>query len=198
MTLVGKGAEAELHSKEFLGREVVVKERKEKKYRIKEIDVPLRKKRTRTEAKLLVASKKALVKVPTINELKEFEISMNKIDGKLLRDAKITPSLLSLAGAYLARLHNSGIIHGDYTTANLMVDSKGTLFVIDFGLGSVSKDLEDKAVDVLLFKKSLGDKRKFESFLKGYKKESKEFEKTMGQLKEVEKRGRYVVRAMQG
>jgi N6-L-threonylcarbamoyladenine synthase/protein kinase Bud32 len=198
MGLIGKGAEAELYSKKFLEREIVAKERREKKYRIKEIDVPLRKKRTRTEAKLLAAAKKALVAVPVIYELNEFDISMNRINGKLLRDVKLTQKLLVLAGIYLARLHNSSIIHGDYTTANIMVDSKGKLFVIDFGLGSFSKDSEDKAVDVLLFKKSLGDKKQFESFLTGYRKESKEFEKTMGQLREVEKRGRYVVRAMQG
>ncbi len=198
MRLIGKGAEAELREGRFITEGVVVKNRIEKKYRIKEIDVPLRKKRTKIEARLLSAAKKARVKVPLIYGLGEFEITMMRIEGKLLRDARATPLLLKLAGTYLARLHNLSIIHGDYTPANLMVDSKGELFVIDFGLGSFSKDLEDKAVDILLMKKALGDEKQYRTFLKGYETESKEFGRVMGQLTEVEKRGRYVVRAMQG
>ena len=198
MKLIGKGAEAELRSAKFLGDEVVVKDRIEKKYRIKEIDVPLRKKRTRIEARLLSAAKRARVLVPLIYGLGEFEITMTRIGGKLLRDSEITPKILKLSGIYLARLHNSSIIHGDYTPANLMVDSKGDLFVIDFGLGSFSKDLEDKAVDILLMKKALGDKKQYSEFLKGYESESNAYGRVMGQLAEVEKRGRYVVRAMQG
>jgi Kae1-associated kinase Bud32 len=197
MKLIGKGAEAELRVAKFLGEDSVVKDRVGKKYRIKEIDVPLRKKRTRTEARLLVAAKKAGVKVPIIYGLDEFSITINRIDGKLLRDSRTTEKLLGLAGRYLARLHNADIIHGDYTMANLMVDSKGELYVIDFGLGSLSKDLEDKAVDLLLMKKSLGNKRMYGEFLSGYNGESREFGKVMRQLAEVEKRGRYVVRAMQ-
>ncbi|MFH0817494.1 MAG: KEOPS complex kinase/ATPase Bud32 [Candidatus Micrarchaeota archaeon] len=198
MKLIGKGAEAELLEAKFLKSSVVVKDRIEKKYRIKEIDVPLRKKRTRTEARLLSFAKKANVLVPQVIELGEFEITMNLIEGKLLRDSKITSRLAKLAGIYLARLHNFGINHGDYTPANLIVDSKGELFVIDFGLGSLSKDLEDEAVDILLMKKGLGDKKQFGEFLKGYESERKEFKNVMRQLAEVEKRGRYVVRAMQG
>ncbi|MFH1470307.1 MAG: KEOPS complex kinase/ATPase Bud32 [Candidatus Micrarchaeota archaeon] len=198
MALVGKGAEAELREAKFANEDAVVKDRIEKKYRIREIDVPLRKRRTKIEARLLSASKKSGVRTPLIRELSEFGIVMERIDGKLLRDLEHDSKLLKLAGIYLARLHNSDIIHGDYTPANLMVDSNGELFVIDFGLGSFSKDLEDKAVDILLMKKALGSKAQYGQFLKGYEKESKEFEKVMNQLAEVEKRGRYVVRAMQG
>ncbi len=197
MKLIGKGAEAELYLAELAGKEIVLKDRIEKRYRIKEIDVPLRKKRTRIEARLLSLAKKAGVRVPSVSELTEFRIGMSRIDGKLLRDVKQTAKLLELSGRYLARLHSAGIVHGDYTPANLMVDSEGDLFVIDFGLGSVSKDLEDKAVDILLMKKALGNKKLYESFIRGYAAESAEFEGVMHQLAEVEKRGRYVVRAMQ-
>ncbi len=198
MKLIGKGAEAELREARFLGEEAVAKDRIEKKYRVREIDVPLRKKRTRIEARLLSAAKKAGVKTPLIRELGEFEITMTRIEGRLLGDSRMNPKLLKLAGIYLARLHNSDIIHGDYTPANLMVDSRGNLFVIDFGLGSFSKDLEDRAVDILLMKKALGNKKQYADFLKGYKRESKGHERILNQLLEVEKRGRYVVRAMQG
>ena len=198
MKLIGKGAEAELYLDKFLTREIVVKDRKEKKYRIKEIDVPLRKRRTRNEARLLALAKKALVKVPIVHELGEFKITINRIKGKLLRDSKTTSELLRTAGEYLARLHLAGITHGDYTTANLMVDERGRLHVIDFGLGSFSRDLEDKAIDVLLMKKSLGDEKKYKQFLSGYKIKNKDYSRILKQLEEVERRGRYVVRAMQG
>jgi Kae1-associated kinase Bud32 len=198
MGLVGKGAEAELRDSELAGTPGVLKDRIKKKYRIPQIDIPLRRKRTRTEAKLLSLAKKALVKVPLILMLSEFGVTMSKIDGKLLRDVKLTSKLLRTAGEYLGRLHSAGIVHGDYTPANLMVDGKGELYVIDFGLGSLSNDLEDKAVDILLMKKSLGSTKDFSAFLGGYKKENAESAKVLGQLAEVEKRGRYVVRAMQG
>ncbi|MFH1448498.1 MAG: KEOPS complex kinase/ATPase Bud32 [Candidatus Micrarchaeota archaeon] len=198
MKSIGKGAEAELYKSNFLGKGIVVKERICKKYRIMEIDVPLRRTRTKNEARLLSAAKKAMVPVPTIYEIGTYNIFMSRIDGKLLRDLRTTPFLLRKAGEYLARLHKSNIVHGDYTTANLMVDSDGKLYVIDFGLGSLSKDLEDKAVDILLMKKSLDNRVWYREFLKGYARGNREYRAVLKQLEEVERRGRYVVRAMQG
>ena len=56
----------------------------------------------------------------------------------------------------LAALHKADIIHGDYTPANLILESGGRrMFVIDFGLGFISNDIEDKAVDVFTMMRAI-------------------------------------------
>jgi len=69
------------------------------------------------------------------------------------------------------------------------------LYIIDFGLGFISKRIEDKAVDLHLIKQALEAKhfkeheKLFKSFLNGYK--SKDKDKILAQLEKVEARGRY-------
>lgn len=71
------------------------------------------------------------------------------------------------------------------------------IYLIDFGLGFHSHKLEDKAVDIHLLKQALEAKhfqnweKLFNSFVKGYKKNSKHSEKIFQRLKAVEKRGKY-------
>mgnify|MGYP001563332352 CR=1 FL=1 len=70
------------------------------------------------------------------------------------------------------------------------------VFFIDFGLGFISHKIEDKAVDLHLFREALEAKHfkywktLFKEFLKGYEKYS-EHKKVLEQLRKVEKRGRY-------
>ena len=76
----------------------------------------------------------------------------------------------------------------------LTADNK--LYFIDFGLGFHSRKFEDKAVDLHLIKQALEAKHfknwetLWKEIQKGYQ-ESKDAEKTLNQLKAVEKRGRY-------
>ena len=49
MKLIAKGAEAEL----FLDKDKIIKKRISKRYRTKELDIPLRKNRKRREAKVI-------------------------------------------------------------------------------------------------------------------------------------------------
>ncbi len=95
------------------------------------------------------------------------------------------------AGALLARLHEADIIHGDYTPANL-IESKDrkSIFVIDFGLGFVSNDIEDKAVDVFTMLRSLQGPQGKAAFLEGYGMYRRSGE-VAGRVKEVESRVRY-------
>lgn len=90
------------------------------------------------------------------------------------------------AGDYLAKLHNNGIIHGDYTPANLIKTKKG-ISVIDFGLGFFSNDIEDMAVDVFTMLKAIDRK---EEFLKGYRK-SKRYNSILKRVEDIRKRMRY-------
>lgn len=69
------------------------------------------------------------------------------------------------------------------------------VFIIDFGLGFISKRIEDKAVDLHLIKQALeakhfqNHKDLFESFIKGYNPKEKSL--ILKQLEKVESRGRY-------
>ncbi len=179
-----KGAEAVLKNASFMGRRILVKERIPKTYRIRELDNKLRRERTRQETKLLHRAKSIGVKCPTVLFVDEFSIGMIKLGGKR---PEMNPKECKSAGEILAKLHNAGIIHGDFTPANL-IKSGNKIYVIDFGLGFFSNDIEDKAVDVLTMLKSIENSHEF---LRGYKKESRGFEKIMERMEEVKRRARY-------
>jgi len=178
-----KGAEAVLRKSSLLGKPVVVKERITKKYRVRKLDDRLRRERTRSEARILNKAKTAGVLCPTVLEVEEFAITLSFIAG---RRPKMSRKQAEEAGKMLASLHGADIIHGDYTPANLLLDGK-RMFVIDFGLGFISNDIEDKAVDVFTMLRAISEK---DAFIKGYGSYSKA-EKVLKRLKDVEKRVRY-------
>ncbi len=180
-----RGAEAVLERRRLLGREVVVKSRVPKAYRVARLDERLRAERTRGEARLLHRAKLAGVGCPTVLEVGEFEIVMSFIEGER---PEMEPAEAREAGALLAKLHSADIIHGDYTPANL-IRGEG-LWVIDFGLGFVSNDIEDKAVDVFTMLRSLQDETKKGAFIEGYSAYAKS-KAVLERVKDVEKRVRY-------
>jgi Kae1-associated kinase Bud32 len=175
----------------------VVKSRMAKGYRVKELDTKLRTERTKSEARLLHKAKLAGVDCPTVLCVDEFDITMTVVSGKR---PEMIPKQSHDAGAILAKLHANDIIHGDYTPANLIQSesknekTKNTgerdLFVIDFGLGFVSNDVEDKAVDVFTMLRALADKDKKEAFVDGYRAYVKA-DSVLKRVKDVEKRVRY-------
>ncbi|MFH0737558.1 MAG: KEOPS complex kinase/ATPase Bud32 [Candidatus Micrarchaeota archaeon] len=189
-----RGAEAVLSKKILLGRQCVVKERLPKGYRATELDRRLRMERTRGEARLLHKAKLAGVDCPTVYEVDDFRITMGFIGGS--RPA-MDEGDAEGAGRMLAKLHKDDIIHGDFTPANLILSDK-RLYVIDFGLGFISKDIEDKAVDVFTMLRALGDgrgkgksrERAEEAFLSGYDSYEKA-PSVLKRVKDVEKRVRY-------
>ncbi|MBT3720315.1 Kae1-associated serine/threonine protein kinase [archaeon] len=192
MTLIGKGAEAEI----FKEDNIVIKKRIKKNYRIKEIDLPLRKTRTRREAKILEKLPKE-IPAPKLIQLddKNMEIKMSFIKGKKIRDILEGDLNLCLEiGEKLALMHNSEIIHGDLTTSNMIYDNN--VYFIDFGLSYFSKKIEDKAVDLHLIKQALESKhhtifeKAFSLVLKGYKNKSKNYNEVITRLEKVESRGR--------
>jgi Kae1-associated kinase Bud32 len=190
-----RGAEAKLYLSKLLGLPVLVKERANKQYRAKELDDQIRKSRTRNEARVMLRAIVAGINVPKLLSVGEYSIHMQKIEGKRLREAKLNTAkskqVFKSAGEMLAKLHAAGIVHGDFTPANIILSKKG-LYLIDFGLASLSNELEDKAVDVLLMEKSISSKE-FTYFLNGYKK-SKELKSILGRMQEIKKRGRYQIR----
>ena len=178
-----RGAEAVIIPVEFLGRNLLKKERVKKTYRIKEIDTELRVGRTRREARLLHKAKLAGVKCPTVYEVGIDYLIMDKISGRKLRGDS---EELKEAGEVLGALHAAGIIHGDFTPYNIIVNSSG-IFVIDFGLGSFSKKVESQADDVITMLRGIEGKKQF---IAGYKKFSGSRE-VLKRIEKIESRARY-------
>mgnify|MGYP001607177659 CR=1 FL=1 len=77
MQLIARGAEAVIYLKD--GK--LVKERVKKGYRLEEIDEALRKRRTRSEAKLLREARRAGADTPQITSEGAFTIEMDFING---------------------------------------------------------------------------------------------------------------------
>lgn len=201
-----EGAEAVLAPISFAGFDALDKIRPQKPYRPQSLDLKIRSMRTRAEARLLHKAKSAQVPCPLVLAVGPYDIIIEKKKGKTLNrieSKKILPSTWKLAGEYLAMLHSAGIVHGDYTPANIMMieksekkeeskkdnANKASLCIIDFGLGFNTHDIEDFAVDVLTMKKALKEKAAQKAFLQGY--ESKGDWRVLRQMKEVEKRARY-------
>lgn len=206
--LLAKGAEANIYPDHYLDEEVLVKKRVVKGYRIKEIDDYLRKKRTKNEAKLMAEAKRCGVVTPLVYDvdLKEHSITMEKVQGIEVKkifssedplDLNQIRSISRTIGEDVARLHDCGLIHGDLTTSNLILgaDGKSVVF-IDFGLGKVSDLVEDKGVDLLVFKKAINgihhdiSRECFDHILKGYE-SARDYREVVTKIEEIEGRGRY-------
>ena len=189
---IAKGAESNIVKSSYLGEKAVLKDRIPKGYRISEIDDKIRKARTKEEAKLLSDAKRAGVKTPVLYDinLQEKSILMEEIDGQMVKDI-INEDLAFRIGEEIAKLHSADIIHGDITTSNIMLQDDKLVF-IDFGLGRYSPLDEDKAVDLLVLKKSLQSidynlaVKYFDCVLKGYGRRD-----MVNKISDIESRGRY-------
>lgn len=207
MQILYRGAESIIYLDIFDGQEVLVKERIQKGYRLKEIDEKLRKERTRKEVKLLTEARKYNVLTPKILhvDFQKHKIIMENIDGTRIKeflnsaDKKNIEKVCLEIGKLVGRLHANNIIHGDITTSNMILkDNK--IYFIDFSLGEFSNRLEDKGVDLNLLYEALKSthfkisKLCWNNILKGYKQEYRESDKVMERVNEIEKRARYMAR----
>lgn len=194
MIKIGEGAEAVIYQSRILGREVLLKRREAKKYRVKELDERLRKERTSTEARVMLRLAKAGVPVPRIVAVGRFSIYMEKLPGILLKEANPSAEIFREIGETLGRIHTRDIAHGDFTPANIMLSGK-SIFIIDFGLSEVTKSQEEKALDLLLMKRSI-PKRQYSAFERAYLQTYSNSKIIINRLKEIEKRGRYQIRTL--
>lgn len=171
-TLVKQGAEAKLHVGSFLGQKAIAKERFPKKYRHPSLDQQLTKKRLKAELKLLIRCKKLGIRTPTIffadadkslfimEYLSEAVTSRDLINAVRASEAEADcnrlTDVLKKMGETVAKLHNDGVIHGDLTTSNILVDAgrEDELVMIDFGLGFSEGTAEDKGVDLYVLERA--------------------------------------------
>lgn len=199
MKLVAQGAEAKLFKSKFEGKQALLKQRVPKGYRCKELDDRLRSTRTTGEANMFRKARSLGVKTPSLFEVdkKKKEIVMEFIEGSRLKDVlnKKNVELCRQVGETIALMHEGNIVHGDLTTSNIMVKGKD-LYFIDFGLGKTSAKPEDKAVDLLVFRKTFEAThvelmpKGWEMILKGYLAKGGKKE-VLKQMEKVEARVRY-------
>jgi len=211
--LIKKGAEANLYLAQWHGREAVLKKRVPKKYRPIELDHQIRTYRTIHEPQLMSRAKEAGVPTPTIFliDVQNTTIIMQFIKGKqikLLLDEigeNERQNVCFKIGELIAKLHENGIIHGDLTTSNMIMNPSGRIFFVDFGLGEKSAELEAKGVDLHLMKRALQSTHYqfaedcYRSVIRGYGTlvGSREQQGILEKISEIERRGRYVAERKQ-
>ena len=206
--LLKKGAEASLFFINWYGKEAIIKVRIPKKYRPPTLDQQIRRYRTIHEPQLMHHAKTAGVATPLIYmvNVSQSTIIMQYIKGPQIKtllnnlDKPNQHSLCLQIGKSIAHLHNSGLIHGDLTTSNMIQAQSGQIYFIDFGLGEKNAELEAQGVDLHLFKRALQSTHFsfwedcLTSVLCGYTSirgdvlSEKVYEKT----RQIESRGRYV------
>jgi N6-L-threonylcarbamoyladenine synthase/protein kinase Bud32 len=172
--------------------EEVEKDRKEKNYRHPQLDERIRKERNRKEVRVLEKARQNGVNTPEVLDEGDTEFEMEKIEGRVLKEAvQEEPELLEKLAVQVARLHSVDVIHGDLTTSNAVV-SGGELYLIDFGLSDHSERIEDKAVDIHLLKQVLRashNEELWEIFAEKYREEGNG--KVVDKVPEIEERARY-------
>jgi len=205
--LIRKGAEANLYLVTLYGRDIVVKERIRKSYRVDQLDQKIRSYRTVHEAQMIHEAKKAGVSTPVIYLIDEpgCKIMMEHLQGPRLKEELATASpsrrksICYFVGNSIGRLHRNQIIHGDLTTSNMILTDEEKVSFIDFGLSFQSNEIEDKGVDIHLVKRALDSTHYayaepcFRSILVGYETAvgAREAQQALLRAKEIERRGRY-------
>mgnify|MGYP001060571817 CR=1 FL=1 len=197
------GAEARLDSSEWMGREVVTKQRVVKGYRHPALDKSLQTSRIKNEARLMLEARRAGIAVPVIYSVDYAggRIVMQEIKGVRVKDAlndlpgPEAEEVCRKIGEISARLHMSDIVHGDLTTSNMLLEGD-RIVLIDFSLGSKTSELEDKGVDMHLLEEAFHSAHHARSGLydivKGsYARTYPQGDEVLRKVKEIEKRGRY-------
>jgi TP53 regulating kinase-like protein len=211
--LLKKGAEASLFLADWHDKRVVIKSRLPKKYRPEQLDLTIRRYRTVHEPQLIHEAKRAGVPTPTIFmvDVENSSIIMEYVEGiqvKQLLDGLCEMDRAELCqriGEEIGKLHKHGIIHGDLTTSNMILNPEGRIFLIDFGLGDKSTETEAQGVDLHLLRRALQSthfqvaEECFATVLRGYSAVlgAEATTTVLDKVREIEKRGRYVAERQQ-
>jgi len=172
-----------------------VKRRLSKWYRVPALDSRLIAERTRAEARLIAAARRAGVPTPVIRDITGDSIIMERVNGELLTNA-LSAAHLKEAGRMVGKLHCAGIMHGDLTTSNMILQD-GRCVLIDFGLAQVSSEIEQRGVDIhVLFQTLVSTTPDSEAlkaaFVQGYRETFAGADDVIAREHEIELRGRYL------
>ena len=177
------GAEAEVWSGLWMGRQAVRKIRRKRGWRHPNLEKRLGFRRLLSEARLLIRARRVGLEVPAIwdVDLDKGILVMEMLPGRplieLLRDDNSTQDLIrnSLynSGALVRRLHRLAITHGDLSTNNILIDDDLSAHLVDFGLASIDYEVERFGIDLHVIDEILGASHPsieggIDIFLKGY------------------------------
>ena len=113
--------------------------------------------------------------------------------------------LMGEIGDLVGRMHQTGVVHGDLTTSNILLrsssrgtnqeDLKSETVLIDFGLAAQGADLEDRAVDLYVLERAFGSTHPgtemlFGEVLRAYGQSYKGARPTLKRYEDVRMRGR--------
>ena len=177
------GAEAEVWSGLWMGRQAVRKIRRKRGWRHPNLEKLLGFRRLLSEARLLIRARRVGLEVPAIwdVDLDKGILVMEMLPGRplieLLIDENSTQDLIrnSLynSGALVRRLHRLAITHGDLSTNNILIDDDLSAHLVDFGLASIDYEVERFGIDLHVIDEILGASHPsieggIDIFLKGY------------------------------
>jgi TP53 regulating kinase-like protein len=208
--LIYKGAEAEIYLQTWLGELAIRKSRMIKPYRIAALDESIRQARTAHEANMMQEVRRLGVPVPTIRHVDpdSSTIIMDYVNGPTLKEelsrlrTSEARSRCKTLGRLLGEMHEGGVVHGDMTISNVLSE-QGKLFLIDFGLGGLSREIEDRGVDLLLLSRAIKSTHYaihapiLKAVINGYSVSAgkKKTEEVAKKMREIERRGRYFERS---
>lgn len=186
-----RGAEAVVR----IGADQVIKRRSSKEYRHPDLDRRLIGERTRAEARLISESRRLGVPTPIIYDITGDTITMERIPGEKICDS-LSSGFFKDAGRVVGLLHNAGLIHGDLTTCNMIIKNE-RCYLIDFGLGFTSSEVEARGVDIHVLFQVLestvpDDPTLKESFIDGYRETFPAADEVITREHEIDLRGRYL------
>lgn len=202
--LLHVGAEAEVRRGDWCRLDAVFKVRVPLRYRLPQLDVVIRRHRTLREADMLRRARRAGVATPRLYcvEPAAATLVMEYVKGRRLKEAAESKGhqlgAFGQLGQAVGLLHRSGVVHGDLTTANVILRS-GSCVLVDFGLSHQSFKVEDHAVDLRLIKESITgahnsiSRGALDRVFRGYSKAvgPRRAAVVMKQLRAIEMRGRY-------
>ncbi len=205
--LLAKGAEASIFCGSFLEKPIVLKHRLPKSYRLPKIDQTIRSQRLRAEARIMTMAWRSRVRVPVLLGI-DFDkqtLLIEKIPGNILFSLMSPKYVTELKlifediGKQVGLLHKNDIIHGDLTVFNIIIINNKTSWLIDFGLGQISMEIEKKADDLLTFYSTLkaissDHQALFKKFQLGYLQLYEKGKNTFEHMKKIQSRARYIAR----
>ena len=195
-----QGAEAVVDIDPDAGR--VHKRRVPKDYRHERVDARLRRDRTVLEARLTATARREGVPTPVVHDVDPVEATLvlgyvgdrelrALLNGRARGDE--ASERLRTVGRHLATLHAAGVVHGDPTPRNVRVAPERT-YLVDFGLGYHTDDVEDHAMDLHVLRRCLAGTvaepdRLLEALAAGYRTAGDPA--VLAHVASIERRGRY-------
>ncbi|KAM6487941.1 kinase-like protein [Trichoderma sp. SZMC 28011] len=226
-TLITQGAEGRLYKTTYLLPSIpcALKYRPPKPWRHPILDQRLTRHRILSEARILSKCRRDGLRVPDVYALDEsagwlmlewvqgtpVRVNINQRLGNRTEGIEGDEELKDLMrriGAAVGKMHSIGIIHGDLTTSNMMLNPpsgqaetdnvsglEGEIVIIDLGLASGGVHDEDRAVDLYVLERAFGSTHPraecvFGEVLDAYKKSFKQAGVALKKLEEVRMRGR--------